>query len=303
MKKKVRFIVNPFSGTNKKYRLSALIETLLDTEKYDWEIVFTEYAGHAVELARAAVERKYFMVVAVGGDGSVNEVAQALIHSETVLGILPSGSGNGFAMHLGIGRNLKKAFRFLNEGRTLTIDTCRMGDTPFVNLAGLGFDAEVAARIKGRKLRGFWGYLVYSLQEAFSYRMMDFEITLNGQTFRRSCFTLAIANAPMYGYGFVVAPAAVLNDSKLEVMLIKKAPKWRIILEGWRYLTNSLHKSPLAERYETGVVEVKTPFAPCAAHVDGESLRVGASVRFEIVPASLKVMCPADYVPRGVEAL
>jgi diacylglycerol kinase family enzyme len=121
------------------------------------------------------------MVVAVGGDGSINEVSQSLVHSNTILGILPSGSGNGFAMHLGIGRNIKKAFQFLNEGKILTIDTCLMNDRPYVNLAGMGFDAEVSARIKGSKLRGFLGYLVYSIQEAFAYKMQDFELEMDGK--------------------------------------------------------------------------------------------------------------------------
>jgi YegS/Rv2252/BmrU family lipid kinase len=295
MKKRIRFIANPFSGTKNKRNLEPNIKKYLDHNQYDWELIFTDYAGHATELAKEAVDKKYFMVVAVGGDGSINEVSQSLVHSNTILGILPSGSGNGFAMHLGIGRNIKKAFQFLNEGKILTIDTCLMNDRPYVNLAGMGFDAEVSARIKGSKLRGFLGYLVYSIQEAFAYKMQDFELEMDGKKIQRSCFTLAIANAPMYGYGFVVAPEAVLHDGLLEIMIIKKAPKWRIILEGWRYLNNSLHKSPLAEKYEAKQVIVKTNVSPWAAHVDGESLKVDSPVRFRIVEDSLKVMCPEAY--------
>ena len=298
MKKQIRFIANPFSGTKSKRNLKSYIEKYLDQNLYEWELVFTAYAGHATELAKEAVDQKYFMVVAVGGDGSINEVGQALIHSETILGILPAGSGNGFAMHLGIGRNIKKAFQYLNEGKVLRIDTCLMNNRPYVNLAGMGFDAEVSARIKGSKLRGFLGYLTYSIQEAFAYKMQEFDLEIDGTKIQRSCFTLAIANAPMYGYGFVVAPKAVLNDGKLEVMIIKKAPKWRIILEGWRYLTNSLHKSPLAEKYEAKEVIVKTNVSPWAAHVDGESLKVNSPVQFRIVENSLKVMCPKKYLEK-----
>jgi YegS/Rv2252/BmrU family lipid kinase len=298
MKKRIRFVANPFSGTKSKRNLEPLIKKYLDQSLYDWELIFTDYAGHATILAKEAADKNYFMVVAVGGDGSINEVSQSLIHSDTVLGILPLGSGNGFAMHLGIGRNVKKAFQFLNAGKILTIDTCLMNKRPYVNLAGMGFDAEVSARIKGSKLRGFLGYLVYSLQEAFTYKMQDFEITIDGKTIQRTCFTLAIANAPMYGYGFVVAPKALLNDGLLEVMIIKKAPKWRIILEGWRYLNNSLHKSPLAETYEGKEIFVKTKSSPWAAHVDGESLKVESPVRFRIVENSLKVMCPIHYLKR-----
>lgn len=296
MKKQIRFIANPFSGTSRNTDLAEKIERLLDLVQYSYELIYTEYAGHAVELAKEAVEQKVYMVVAVGGDGSVNEVAQSLLNTETILGILPGGSGNGFAMHLGIGHSIDKAFRYLNEGKFLKIDTCLLNERPYVNLAGLGFDAEVAARIKGSNLRGFLGYLKYSIQEAFAYKMQDFEISIDGKKIERSCFTLAIANAPMYGYGFVVAPKAVLNDGMLELMILKKAPKWRIILEAWRYLTNSLHKSPLAERYKAKEILVKAKSAKTAVHVDGESLVVESPVRFQIVPNSLNVICPKAYL-------
>ncbi len=296
MKKHIRFIANPFSGTSRNADLNKKINRYLDLGKYSYDLIFTEYAGHAIELAKIAVEENVNIVVAVGGDGSINEVAHALINTDKVLGILPGGSGNGFAMHLGIGRSIDKAFRYLNEGHFLNIDTCLLNDRPYVNLAGLGFDAEVAARIKGSNLRGFLGYLVYSIQEAFAYKMQDFEISIDGQIIKRSCFTLAIANAPMYGYGFVVAPQAVLHDGKLELMILKKAPKWRIILEGWRYLTNSLHKSPLAERYKAKKISVKSVSTKTAVHVDGESLVVESPVRFQIHPNSLNVICPKAYL-------
>jgi len=234
------------------------------------------------------------MVVAVGGDGSINEVARGLIDSSTVLGILPAGSGNGFSMHLGIGRNPKKAIEFLKTGKIIEIDTCQVNGIPFINLAGVGFDANVAARIKGSTLRGFKGYLTYSLQEAWDYQMQDFELEIDGKIINRQCFSVAVANAPMYGYGFVVAPSAVLNDGLLEVMILKAASKWRYVFEGWRYLNNSLNESSLAERFAAKRVVIRPKKRPLAVHFDGESIVIEKKdLVFEIVPNSLKLMIPS----------
>jgi diacylglycerol kinase (ATP) len=234
--KKIHFIANPFSGNSIAQTLPALVAKHFDEKEYDCVIKHTEYAGHATVLAKAAAKVKIDLVVAVGGDGSINEVARGLIGSETTLGILPAGSGNGFSMHLGIGRNPEKAMEYLKNGAILEMDTCKVNSIPFVNLAGVGFDANVARRIKGSTLRGFKGYLTYSLKEAVDYQMQDFEIEIDGKKINRKCFSIAVANAPMYGYGFVVAPSAKLNDGLLEVMILKAASKWRYIFEGWRFL-------------------------------------------------------------------
>ena len=294
--KKIRFITNPFSGNTIAPELPAMVAQHFDKNDYQIEIKLTEYSGHATLLAKEAVEQKFDMVVAVGGDGSINEVAQSLIGSNTVLGILPAGSGNGFSMHLGIGRNPEQAMEYLKNGQILEIDTCLVNDIPFINLAGVGFDANVAARIKGSTLRGFIGYLTYSLKEAWSYQMQDFELEIDGQKINRKCFSIAIANAPMYGYGFVVAPSAKLNDGLLEVMILKAASKWRYIFEGWRYLNNSLNKSRLSERFAAKKVVIRPKKMPLAVHFDGESILVkDGDLVFEMVEQSLRVRCPKGY--------
>ena len=293
---KIRFIANPFSGNTIAQKIHLLVERHLDMNEYQYEITFTDYAGHASILAQEAVEAKYDMVVAVGGDGSINEVAKSLIGTDTTLGVLPAGSGNGFSMHLGIGRNPEKALQFIKNGQDIKIDTCKVNGIPYINLAGIGFDANVAQRIKGSTLRGFRGYLTYSLQEAWNYQMQDFEIEIDGKTFHRECFSVAVANAPMYGYGFVVAPSAVLNDGLLEVMILKAASKWRYVFEGWRYLNNSLNESSLAEHYPAKKVKIITKQKPLALHFDGESTIVEDGIlNFELVPQSLTVRCPKGY--------
>jgi len=292
--KKVRFIANPFSGNNRKRNLPKLIEDNLNRELYDYELCYTEYAGHARKLAAEAAEAGYFMVVACGGDGSVNEVAGSLVHTSTAMGVLPCGSGNGFAEHLGMGRNIPNAISLLNNGRLIRIDTALLNEHPFVNLAGIGFDALVAKRFKESRVRGFIGYFLYTLNESFKYRMLDVDIELDGKMMHRSCFLVEVANAPVYGYGFTIVPPAKFNDGKLEMLIVNKAPKWRYLLESWRFLNHSFHKSPLVECYTCERVSLR-PKGPAAFHLDGEGYDLDGSAEISIVPKSLLVMAPKAY--------
>ena len=292
--KKIRFIANPHSGANRKRNLPKLLEDNLDHDQFEYEICYTDYAGHAIKLAKEGVEAGFFMVVACGGDGSVNEISSQLIGTETVLGVLPCGSGNGFAMHLGIGRDVEKAIRFLNNGKVVTIDSCRMNDRTFVNLAGVGFDAVVARRLHRSKVRGMWGYLFNTLREVYNFKMQPLEIQIDEKSLRRTCLLVEVANAPVYGYGFSIVPQAKPNDGKLEILIANEAPKWRYVLESWRFLNRSFHQSSLVECY-SGTEVVITSVRPAAIHVDGEGFKFGGHARFTIRPKSLRVMCPKAY--------
>lgn len=255
---------------------------------------YTQHAGHAIELTAEAVKDGVDIVVACGGDGSVNEVASQLIGTETVLGVLPCGSGNGFAMHLGQGRDVAKAIQNLNNGKVITVDSCRMNDRPFVNLAGIGFDASVARRLTRNKVRGMLGYVLGTLKEIFNFKMQQLDIQVDGRKFQRSCLLVEVANAPIYGYGFSIVPHAKFNDGKLEVLIARKAPKWRYLLESWRFLNRSFHRSSLVECY-SGKEVVITPENSTAVHVDGEGSKLNGGVCFTIQPSSLKVISPKAY--------
>lgn len=289
--KKVRFIVNPFSGTNRKRNLAKLLQEHLDTSIYQYEICYTEFAGHAIELAKEAVEKGFDMVVACGGDGSVNEIAGPLIGTDTVLGVLPCGSGNGFAMHLGMGRNVKKAIHYLNTGKPASIDSCQMNGRSFVNLSGIGFDGVVAKRLHGSKLRGFIAYFKYVVEEVLKYKMLPLEITVDGRHMERACLLAEVANAPIYGYGFSIVPTAKFDDGMLEVLLVKAVPKWRYLFELWRFFNDSFHKSSLTECFSGKEIVVR-PLMQTAVHVDGEGFELKDEARYSILPGSLQVMRP-----------
>jgi diacylglycerol kinase (ATP) len=294
MKKRIRFIANPRSGANRKRNLPQLIADNLDHDLYDHEISYTERAGHAIELAKESVEQGVELIVACGGDGSVNEISSQLVGTNAVLGVLPAGSGNGFAGHLGLGRDVAKAIRHLNDGVPITIDTCTLNGQHFVNLAGIGFDGAVAKHLHDSPVRGFWAYFKYTLEETLRYQSQRLEIQIDGKKMERRCFLVEVANAPIYGYGFSIVPHANFTDGKLEVLLIKEAPKWRYVLESWRFLTRSFHKSPLTECYTCNEVVI-APAKPIGAHLDGEGFLLEGEARFGIRPASLKVLVPRVY--------
>lgn len=291
---KIRFIANPFSGAVRKRNLPSLLEKHLDKNKFEYEFCHTEYAGHAIELAKEAVANGCDIVVACGGDGSVNEVACGLIGTDVALGILPCGSGNGFAMHLGVGRNVVKAIHYLNTGMPLRIDTCQINDRPFVNLSGVGFDAVVAERLHGSKMRGFKAYFRFTVEEIFKYKMLPIELTVDGRKMKRKCLLVEVANAPIYGYGWSIVPPAKFNDGLLEILVVKAVPMWRYLFSLWRFLNNSFHKSSLTECFTGKNILIK-PLNKTAVHMDGEGMPLDGEAAFSILPASLKVWCPKHY--------
>ena len=293
-RKKIYFIVNPFAGLTKNANFSKKIHQYLDLSLFDYQVVYTEYAGHATLLAKNAVVENFDIVVAVGGDGSVNEVAQSLIGTKVILGIIPAGSGNGLAMHLGLGRNISKALQMLNTSSVIKIDTCSMNGKPFINLAGVGFDAWIAYKTKQSKVRGLWAYLKFSFLEAFKYPIKNYQITIDGHTINRACLVIEIANAPMFGYNLVVAPLAKFNDGLLEVILIRKAAKWRYLFSFWRFFNQSVHKSSLTERYTAKNIRIKKQHDKLPTHIDGEGFLSDQDLEFSINELSLHILTPKN---------
>jgi len=292
LQKRIRFIVNPFSGVSRKKNIETRIEKELDHRQFSFEVCYTEGPGHATVLSREAVELGVNVVVAVGGDGSVNEVAAALIGTDTILGIVPAGSGNGFAMHLGLGRDIDKAIRILNTAQPTLIDTAMLNDQPYVNLAGVGFDASVAYRLKKSTFRGLFAYLYYAILETFQYQMQRYRIQLDNQeSFERECLLVEIANSPMFGYNFRIAPQAKLKDGLLEVVLVKKVPKWRYLFSLWRFLNNSFHKSSLVECYSARQIEINLA-EEAPIHFDGEGFLSCHNLKISVNPLSLHVLTP-----------
>ncbi len=292
MKRKLLVIANPFSGTNAKSNLEKNLQRL-NEEEFSLDVVFTQFAGHASELAKTGISSGFDIIAAAGGDGTVNEVASVLAGTQTTLGILPSGSGNGFAMHLGLGRDAIKAFDILKKGQDLWVDTCTVNDKFFINVAGIGFDARVAYLTKFNKKRGFIPYLTTSLKEIGNFSPLDLEIIWDQGTLNGKFAAAIVANASMYGYNFTIAPTAALDDGMMDVILLKEAPVYKYLLASYRMLTKTIHLSPLVTSFRTKALEIKISNDDYF-HVDGEGVEMKENLLFSLKKKNIKVIANSN---------
>ncbi|MFN0013531.1 MAG: diacylglycerol/lipid kinase family protein [Saprospiraceae bacterium] len=289
--KLIVFIVNPKAGTNLQRNIQQSVEKHLDHRLFTYGIWYTEHAGHAAELAQKARDEGYEIVVAVGGDGSINEVASVLLHTDTVLGIIPAGSGNGLAMHLGYGRDMDKAVRKLNTARPQTIDCGKLNGRPFVNLAGIGFDGFVAKQMKGSNWRGFLPYFLHSVKAGLTFDPHNCTIEADGRAITERCFVVTVANGPMYGYNFQIAPDARLDDGLFSIVIFRDVPRWQYFAALPASLNGKLYEAGFVEHFTASRVKISCNDR-IYVHVDGESIETDGDLEFEIIPKALQVLVP-----------
>ncbi len=286
----IHIIINPFSGTHSKKGIQKKIRSVFKSYNVDATICFTQGPKHASELCRHAIEDNADLVIAVGGDGTINEVAGELIHSDIALGIISKGSGNGFARHIGMHHKLEKTLKLILQGNEIRIDSCRANDIPFVNLSGIGFDARIAYDTKKNKHRGLKQYLSSSLKNLLNFNSFDAEICTDDQCHVGRFKGIVVANASLYGFNFKIAPLASLTDGFLDVVLLEHAsiPKYLIHLP--KFITSKLHKSPHIKTIKTKKLEVSL-MERNYLHVDGEGLKLkDDKVIYSIIPHSLKII-------------
>ena len=255
------------------------------------ELRLTERPGHAGELAREAVAAGHRLVVAVGGDGTVNEVASALTGTETVLGIVPAGSGNGLGRTLGLHLPPAAALAVLRHGRPRRIDTGLADGRPFFNVAGLGLEAELADRFNRAARRGLVGYLRVAAARLDLLRPSRFTIITGETRHELTATTIAVANGPQYGSNARIAPRARLDDGRLDLTAVP-----RLTLLNSLPLIAALFRGTLAKRpgvfMTTGERITVERAAPGPLHTDGEVHPAGAKVEFTVRPSSLSVLTP-----------
>lgn len=290
-KKRIVFILNPISGTRKKALVPGLLKRLLDHERYSYEIAETERAFHAHELAKGAAEAGVEIVVAVGGDGTVNEVASGLLYSKTALGILPFGSGNGLARHLGIAVDTSEAIGLLNTGKPITIDAAEANGKAFFCTAGLGFDARIGQVFASTHTRGFGSYVRMALTEYFGFTPHQYTVMVNGQEFKGSYFVVTMANAGQYGNGAYIAPQANIQDGQIDLCLLRPFPRLEVMRLGWQLFNKSIHKNAYMQIIRTDRTEIHCPQAECM-HLDGEFVPIKGKLQVRMLPKSLQVIVP-----------
>ena len=288
-KLKTLFIINPILEKRGGNNISRLINEHLDPGRFEPTILYSEYPGHARELARQNVG-KFGLIVAGGGDGTINQVARGLVHSETALGILPMGSGKGLARSLKIPLNLGKAISIINRFLIARIDTGMVGIHRFVNIAGIGFAAEVAHAYAGSKTRGFFPYAMNIAKILPGYSSFSAGITVENREIYGDYFDISFANSTQWGYGAHISPMSKPDDGSLDICIIRKFPK--ILVPGLlaRLYTKTIHRSrymeiiPVQEARISGSGSFK-------GHIDGEPVEFTTPFHISIEPGSLKVIC------------
>lgn len=290
MKKKICFIVNPISGIGRQKVIEKLIDQSLDRTLFDYEIQYTKAAKHAIELAKDAALRDTDIVVAVGGDGSVNETAKGLVNTQTAMAIIPTGSGNGLARHLGIPLNLKKAMDVINAGKIITMDTIRLNDETFANVAGIGFDAHIGWEFAKFGKRGFSSYLKVITREFPKYKAQDFELTIDGKTIVKNAYLISFANGSQWGNNACIAPGADIADGIMDIAILKDFKFRNAVSIGYKLFRKTLGSSSFLEVIKASQVIVKQPGT--IAHIDGEPIEAGNTLTIKVNPLSLKVLVP-----------
>lgn len=285
------FIVNPRSGVDRQKAIEAHVKATLDSTVYTYEIRYTEYAKHGTKLAAQAAANGVFAVVAVGGDGSVNDVAKGLIGTDTALAIVPKGSGNGMARTLRIPLSTQKALSVINAGKTMLMDVGYANDHAFLSNAGVGFDTVISAAFASSNRRGLKAYSWLVAKHLWSYQSLPWRISSNGQTFSQPAFMISVANGQQFGYNFRIAPDASWTDGQLDVVIVRRFPK---ILGGMlvlRALTGSITRSPFVQHFRTKEIVVSHPQLSMM-QTDGDAYPVEKEVRFSVEAAALRVIVP-----------
>lgn len=290
-KPRIRYIINPKSGAKGNAGVPGLIAQLTDPKAIDFEISFTKAPKHATELARDAAEKKFDAVVAVGGDGSVNETAKGLMGSQTALGIIPTGSGNGMARHLKIPLNHDGAIRVINRFNTEIIDTATANGDFCVGTIGIGFDAHIAHLFSQSPKRGYSTYVKLVLTEFYKYKPRTFQLMVDGKEIRKECFLLTIANSSQFGNNAVIAPFADVHDGILEVSMMKPFPVLSAPHLIYRLMHNTIHESRFFEMTRGASITVINK-GSLQGHIDGEPVTFEGDLNMRIVPSSLRVIVP-----------
>lgn len=274
------FIINPISGKSRKQKI---VEKLLAK---GYKVAFTEYAGHAEQLAREATER---VVVAVGGDGTVNEVARGLVGSDKALGIIPCGSGDGLARHLGLSHNIDKAIAAIERGECKSMDAAEVNGRLFFSVCGVGFDAVVSERFAKSGKRGLKNYIKQGLMTWKDYAPEEYIIEIDGERVVKKALFITVGNSNQWGNGAKITPLAEYNDGILDITIVDKFGALELPWLSYRLMMGSLYKSQQVHCYRGKEIKIiRKSEGP--AHADGDWFLTSNTLDIKVLPSALSVI-------------
>ena len=295
MKKKssIVFILNPHSGTQSKMQLPALIDSTLNKEKFCHKVLFTEYPGHAADIAKQCVDANTDIVVAVGGDGTINEVARSIVHTQTALGIIPCGSGNGLARHLCIPLDPRKAIDIINNCKIEALDYGVINNLPVFCTCGMGFDAFISLKFAEAGKRGPITYIENVLREGLKYKPETYEVEDETGTKKYKAYLIACANASQYGNNAYIAPKATMTDGLMDVIVMEPftafdAPQISIDL-----MNRTLDMNSKIKTFRAKSIHIHRS-KPGAIHFDGDPIMTGSDIDVHIEAQGIRIITNPD---------
>jgi diacylglycerol kinase (ATP) len=284
----ILFIVNPVSEKLKKVEMRQLIMKNLDHDRFSFSLKYSEYPGHAYELAHT-LQKKYQIIVAAGGDGTVSQVSRALSGTDTCLGVIPLGSGNGLARSLKIPLNPSKAIHRINSYQVIRIDTGVINGNHFINMAGIGFDAEIAHDFAASDQRGFITYCMKVLKKFRRYSPRNYTLVHNNQEKDTSAFMISFANSSQYGNNAHISPRAKLDDGLIDVCMLKKFPAWTAPILASRLFLKTIDRSDYLNILQTDRLKLKCSDS-YFGHLDGEPVVLDKELDVRVIRKSLNVI-------------
>ena len=298
-KRKVIFIINPISGTQNKDSIIQQIEEVIDRSKISWEIRYTENAGHAVAITADAVKEGIDIVVAVGGDGTVNEVGRSLVDTHTAMAILPFGSGNGFARHLQVPMDTRKALDLINDGFVEQVDYGKINGIPFFCTCGMGFDAFVSLKFAEAGKRGMLTYLEKTLQESLNYQPETYELETKDGTVNHKAFLIACGNAAQYGNNAYIAPQAQITDGLLDITVLEPFTVLDVPSLAFQLFNKTIDQNSRIKTFKCKDLHIRRA-APGVVHFDGDPMITGKDIHVEVVNKGLRVVAPREKQKENV---
>lgn len=283
---KITFIINPIAGHKQYKKVEKEIHKYLDHKKFESNLEFSNKKGDVQKKTKEAIDRGANIIIAVGGDGTVNEVSSVLINSKVKMGIIPIGSGNGLALCLGIPKNIKKAIEIINLNKVKKIDCISINNLHSINIIGFGFDAFVAKKFAGESNRGLLKYIFLTLTLLRKYNAKKYTIKINNKIKSISAFSLNICNGQQFGNNFLISPKSKLDDGKLNICIIKPFKWYEFLILITQFYFKKIHFSKFYKSYKTTelIIESKTKNL---IHLDGESHIINNKANINVIPKSV----------------
>ena len=291
--KKIYAIINPISGIGSKDKIPEIISLRCIDKGIAANIIFTEYPGHATELTQKAVDDGADCVIAVGGDGTVNEVARNLLYSDVILGIIPKGSGNGLARELNIPMDVRGALDVVFSNHISVIDACKANDNIFFCTCGVGFDAAISAEFAKSKRRGSMTYLKDIIEKYLNYKPEVYELHVNEDMIKEKAFLITCANASQYGNNAYIAPNADISDGKIDVMILSPFHAIDIGPLAIQLFSKMIDKNSKIKTYKTQKARIIRQ-KEGVMHIDGEPVIASKDIEISVEGSALNVFTPEN---------